>query len=155
MEFANFDATDIAILRTLQREGRLTIQELSDRVALSPSPCGRRLKMLEASGVITGYSALIDESRLGFTFSAFLSIKLERQVDAALREFEDAIAAFPEVVDAWLMTGPRDYLLRVVTEDLGSFEHFITRKLTLVPSVSSIESSIPLRRAKSGTARTF
>ena len=147
------DGTDIAILRTLQREGRLSVQDLSERVALSPSPCSRRLRMLEASGVITGYSAVIDEAHLGFAFSAFLSIKLERQVDDSLRQFEKAILGFPEVVDAWLMTGPRDYLLRVVTEDVASFEKFITGRLTHVPGVSSIESSIPLRRLKSGLAR--
>lgn len=154
-ETAKLDATDRAIVRALQREGRLSIQELSARVGLSPSPCSRRLRLLEAAGVIGGYCALVDDRRVGYAFSAFVSVKLDKQVDRALRRFEEAVGGFPEVVDCWLMTGDRDYLMRVVTEDLQAFEAFITGKLTLVPVVASIESSIPLRRVKAGLSRSI
>jgi len=155
MKSAKLDEIDRAILRALQNEGRLSIQELSERVGLSPSPCSRRLRLLEASGVINGYCALIDDRQVGYRFSAFVSVKLDKQVDQALRRFEAAVAEFPEVVDCWLMTGERDYLMRVVTSDLEAFEAFITGKLTLVPMVASIESSIPLRRVKAGLSRAI
>ncbi|MFN3614207.1 MAG: Lrp/AsnC family transcriptional regulator [Rubrimonas sp.] len=153
MESPVLDGFDRAILRTLQAEGRLTIQELSERVGLSPSPVARRLRRLEASGVIAGYAALIDEARLGYGVSVFVSVRLDRQVDEALARFEAAVQGFPEVVDCWLMTGARDYLLRVATEDLADFERFLTARLTRAPGVAAIESSIPLRRIKAGPSR--
>jgi Lrp/AsnC family leucine-responsive transcriptional regulator len=108
---------------------------------------------LEEAGVISGYAALIDEAQLGFGFSVFVSVKLERQVDSALAKFEAAINTFPEVVECWLMTGNRDYLLRISTRGLDDFERFLVGKFTKIPGVASIESSIPLRRVKAGMAR--
>jgi Lrp/AsnC family leucine-responsive transcriptional regulator len=152
-ETARLDDFDLRILRVLRDEGRVPVQELSDRVGLSPTPVARRIRALEAAGVITGYAALIDEAAIGFPVSVFVSVKLDRQVDQALVEFERAVQGFPEVVDCWLMTGNRDYLLRVVTDGLAGFEAFLTGRLTRLPSVSSIESSIPLRRVKHGISR--
>lgn len=152
-ESARLDAFDLRILRILRDEGRIPVQELSARVGLSPTPVARRIRALEAGGVITGYGAQIDEGAIGFPVSVFVSVKLDRQVDQALAEFEAAVQSFPEVVDCWLMTGSRDYLLRVVTRDLAGFESFLTGKLTRLPAVSSIESSIPLRRVKHGISR--
>lgn len=148
------DAFDIQILRELRRDGRISIQGLSERIGLSATPVARRLRQLEDQGIITGYCALIDEMKLGYEVSVFVSVQLDKQVDAALDQFEAAIQAFPEVVDCWLMTGNRDYLLRVATTGLAAFEAFLTGKLTKVPGVANIESSIPLRRVKSGVART-
>jgi Lrp/AsnC family leucine-responsive transcriptional regulator len=148
------DRFDRDILRALQGDGRLTIQELSERVGLSPSPVSRRVRRLEADGVIRGYAALIDETALGYGVSVFVSVRLDRQVDEALARFESAVQAFPEVVDCWLMTGARDYLLRIATADLAEFERFLTGRLTRIPGVAAIESSIPLRRVKAGTSRT-
>lgn len=148
------DAFDIQILRELRRDGRISIQDLSERIGLSATPVARRLRQLEDQGIITGYCALIDEMKLGYEVSVFVSVQLDKQVDAALDQFEAAILAFPEVVDCWLMTGNRDYLLRVATTGLAAFEAFLTGKLTKVPGVANIESSIPLRRVKSGVART-
>lgn len=150
---AKLDDFDLRILRILRDEGRLPVQDLSARVGLSPTPVARRIRALEAGGVITGYGAQIDEAALGYPVSVFVSVKLDRQVDQALAEFERAVQGFPEVVDCWLMTGNRDYLLRVVTRDLAGFEAFLTGRLTRLPAVSSIESSIPLRRVKQGTSR--
>lgn len=147
------DEFDIRILRHLRDNGRMSLQELAERVGLSPTPVGRRLRNLEAAGVIAGYAALIDEPALGYPVSVFVSVKLDRQVDRALAEFEAAICSFPEVVDCWLMTGNRDYLLRVATDQLSGFEEFLTRRLTKLPCVASIESSIPIRRVKSGVCR--
>ena len=153
VESSDIDDFDRRILRALQADGRLSIQDLSDRIGLSPSPVSRRLRILEEKGIIRGYAALIDEAALGFGVSVFVSVRLDRQVDQALAKFEAAVRQFPEVVDCWLMTGNRDYLLRVATGGLAEFEQFLTGHLTRVEGVASIESSIPLRRVKSGTSR--
>ena len=98
---------------------------------------------------------LLDEAKLGFEFSVFVSVQLDKQVDGTLAAFEAAIIKFPEVVDCWLMTGNRDYMLRIAVSSLAEFEHFLVGTLTKVQGVSSVESSIPLRRVKSGMARTL
>ena len=154
MDSTKIDDLDRSILRELQANGRISVQELSQRVGLSPSPCARRIRQLEETGIIAGYHALIDEVEAGFAFSVFVSVKLDRQVDDTLKVFENAIRTYPEVVDCWLMTGNRDYLLRVAVRDIGEFETFLTGRLTKLPVVASIESSIPLRRVKSGISRS-
>ena len=148
------DAFDRDILSVLRSDARISVLDLSERVGLSPTPVARRIRRLEQAGIITGYTALIDEAALGFAVSVFVSVKLDKQVDDALATFEAAIAQFPEVVDCWLMTGNRDYLLRVVTTGLAAFEQFLVGRLTKVRGVASIESSIPLRRVKAGIARS-
>ncbi len=150
----NLDAIDRRIVRALREDGRISLLDLAASVGLSPTPIARRVRRLEETGVITGYAALIDETALGFGVSVFVSIKLDRQVDDALVTFEKAIAEFPEVVDCWLMTGNRDYLLRVATEGLAQFEQFLVGRMSKVPGIASMESSIPLRRVKGGIART-
>ena len=153
MKSANIDQLDRLILQMLQRNGRATINEVSESVGLSPSPVARRIRLLEEAGIITGYAAQIDEVALGYGFSVFISVKLDKQIDEALVKFEAAIRLFPEVVDCWLMTGNRDYLLRIATNGLAEFERFLVGKFTKLPGVASIESSIPLRRVKVGMAR--
>ena len=149
----HLDLHESRILRLLRENGRMPVQEISERVGLSPTPVTRRIRALEDRGVITGYTALIDELALGYGVSVFVSVQLDRQIDRALEQFEAAIRTFPEVVDCWLMTGTRDYLLRIVTESLANYEAFLTGRLTKVQSVSNIESSIPIRRVKMGIAR--
>ena len=153
MESADIDEFETRILRTLVKEGRISIQALSEQVGLSASPFARSLSRLEETGVISGYTTLISEALLEFGVSVFVSVKLDRQVDDALAQFEQAVSCMPEVVDCWLMTGNRDYLLRVVTQDMVEFEQFLVGKLTKLPPVAEIESSIPLRRVKAETAR--
>ena len=148
------DEIDRKILRELQKDGRLSVNELSARVGLTASPCARRLRLLEEAGAIAGYTALLDEAALGFGVTVFVSVKLDRQVDEALQRFERAVSSFAEIADCWLMTGGRDYLLRVVVADLAEFETFLTKRLTRVEGVASIESSIPIRRVKAGATRT-
>ena len=153
MKNANIDHLDLSILQLLQRNGRATINEVSESVGLSPSPVARRVRLLEEAGIIRGYAARIDEVALGYGFSVFVSVKLDKQIDEALVKFETAIQLFPEVVDCWLMTGNRDYLLRIATNGLAEFERFLVGKFTKLPGVASIESSIPLRRVKAGLSR--
>lgn len=147
------DKFDRKILHALQANARIPLNELAEKTGLSPTPVGRRLRHLESNGPIEGYTVLLNEAAMGFGVSVFVSVKLDRQVDEALEIFEAAIQSFPEVVDCWLMTGNRDYLLRVVTSDLVAFERFLVGRLTKIDGVSSIESSIPLRRVKTGLSR--
>lgn len=147
------DKIDRKILDILKADGRLSLQDLAAQVGLSASPCSRRLKALEEAGYIKAYHALIDEHKAGFTVSVFVSVQLDRQVDDALATFESAVRSFPEVVDCWLMTGNRDYLMRVATADLADFERFLTQKLTRIAGVATIESSIPLRQVKNDICR--
>ncbi|MFC3675318.1 Lrp/AsnC family transcriptional regulator [Ferrovibrio xuzhouensis] len=142
------DTIDRKILRALQADSRLTMQELADRVGLSVSPCHRRVKLLEERGVISGYIARVDQKALGLPVSVFISIKLARQKEEDLDRFAAAISAWEEVLECYLMTGPRDYLLRVVAADLASYEAFLKNKLTRLDGVASIESSFALTQVK-------
>ncbi|TNE36684.1 MAG: Lrp/AsnC family transcriptional regulator [Alphaproteobacteria bacterium] len=147
------DKIDCAILNELQEDSRLTIFELASRVGLSSSPCSRRLRQLEQGGVIKRYTAVVDENLVGLPISVFISVKLERQIDEALSAFEEAVQNCSEVVDCWLMTGNRDYLLRVVAPSLAEYETILSTTLTKIPGVASIESSLPLRRIKASTLK--
>ncbi|WP_170574917.1 Lrp/AsnC family transcriptional regulator [Ruegeria atlantica] len=149
------DEIDRKILDTLQSDARISHQDLGDRVGLSASPCARRVKRLEADGYITGYSARIDEAKMGYGFSVFVSVRLDKQVDRRLQEFESNIRGLSEVVDCWLMTGSFDYLLRVAVTDLNEFENFLTGRLTKIAGVASLESSIPIRRVKNARGRLY
>ena len=148
MVSAALDRIDRRILRELRANARLTNQELSERVGLSPSPCLRRFRQLEDAGVITGYTATVDEEKLGLSVAVFMSVKLERQVDSALSVFEAEIGKHPEIVDCWLMTGNNDYLLRILAPGLKEYEAFLTGVFTKIPGIASIQSSVSLRRVK-------
>jgi Lrp/AsnC family leucine-responsive transcriptional regulator len=141
-------AVDRRILRALQADGRITIQALGEGVGLSPSPCLRRVRQLEAAGIISGYSANVDQKAVGLPVSVFISIKLERQRSHELDGFAAAITRWPEVMECYLMTGQFDFLLRVVCADLEAYEHFLREKLTQVEGVASIESSFSLGQVK-------
>jgi Lrp/AsnC family leucine-responsive transcriptional regulator len=149
------DEIDRKILKVLQADARVSHQELAERVGLSASPCARRIKRLETGGFIAGYSARIDEAKLGFGFSVFVSVRLDQQVDSRLQDFERSVTDMSEVVDCWLMTGSFDYLLRVAVTDLNEFESFLTGRLTKVKGVASLESSIPIRRVKDARSRLY
>jgi Lrp/AsnC family leucine-responsive transcriptional regulator len=126
----------------------MTTQQLAERVGLSTSPCARRVKILEQAGIIKGYSAVIDEAAFGLMVSAFASVKLVRQHEDDLDRFGRAVARWPEVVDCYLMTGQRDYLLRVLVRDLREYEAFLKNKLTRLEEVASIETSFALTQVK-------
>jgi Lrp/AsnC family transcriptional regulator, leucine-responsive regulatory protein len=146
------DDIDRRILTALQANGRMTAQQLADRVGLSPSPCARRVRLLEEAGIVKGYVAVIDQAKVGLPISVFASVKLERQREDDLDRFSQAVARWPEVVDCYLMTGQRDYLLRIVVSDLESYERFIKDKLTRLDGVASIESSFALGQVKRSNA---
>ena len=144
----SLSTVDRKILRALQEDGRMSIQALSDKVGLSPSPCLRRIRKLEDSGVISVYSATLDQEAIGLPVSVFISVKLERQAAAELDRFALAIRDWPEVMECYLMTGQRDFLLRVVCADLSSYERFLRDNLTRIAGVASIESSFALGQIK-------
>lgn len=135
------DSKDRQIVQALQAEGRLTNQDLSEKVNLSPSPCLRRVRLLEEQGVIKGYTALVDQKAWGLPVTVFIRIKLERHGDDAVSAFERAIQDMPQVMDCWLMTGRSDYLLRVIAADLDDYESFVRRELQRVPGIASIDTS--------------
>jgi Lrp/AsnC family leucine-responsive transcriptional regulator len=142
------DAVDRKILNELQQDGRISLADLAAKVGLSPSPCLRRIRILEKAGVIARYAAVLDQVAVGLPVSVFVSIKLERQREQALEKFSKTIARWPEVLECYLMTGPRDYWLRVVVPDLAAYERFLKEKLTRVEGVASIESSFALEQVK-------
>jgi Lrp/AsnC family leucine-responsive transcriptional regulator len=142
------DAIDRRILDALQGNGRMTIQDLAEKVGLTTSPCLRRVRALEDQGVIRGYVAIIDQVAVSLPISVFASVKLERQREEELDRFAAAVARWPEVLECYLMTGHRDYLLRIVVADLAAYEFFLKQKLTRLEGVSSIESSFALGQVK-------
>jgi Lrp/AsnC family leucine-responsive transcriptional regulator len=144
----DIDAIDRKILSLLQRDGRMSLADLSAKVGLSPSPCLRRVRLLEKAGIINRYVAVLDQHAVGLPVSVFISIKLESQREEALDKFGKAIARWPEVLECYLMTGPRDYLLRVVVADLSAYERFLKQKLTRLDGIGSIESSFALEQVK-------
>lgn len=146
------DDIDRRILQQLQREGRMTNHELAERVGLSPSPCLRRVRQLEADGVISGYVAVIDPEALGLNVTAFVRVRLKEQGDRHLSEFEAAIRDIPEVLDCYLMTGEADYQLRVLVGSLKEFEDLLRHKLTTLSVVAQVTTSFALRPVIQRTA---
>ncbi len=142
------DAIDKEILAVLQQDGRISNTDLAEQVGLSPSPCLRRMRLLEEHGFISRYVAWVDQKRVGLPVSIFISIKLDRQSEDAIEHFEKEIRGYPEVLECYLMTGSRDYLLRVVAADVEAYERFLKEKLTRVKGVASIESSFALNQVK-------
>ena len=139
------DAIDARLLSALQRDGRQTVTDLAAAIGLSPTPCARRLARLEAEGVIEGYSARVDQARIGFPVSVFIQVELESQSKDAIDAFERAVRRFERVMECHLMTGTRDILMRVVAADLTDFDRFLEDKLMRVPGIRSMRSSFALR----------
>ena len=117
----------------------MSLNDLAAKVGLSPSPCLRRVRMLERDGVISRYVAVLDQRAVGLPVSVFVSIKLEKQREESLNRFAKAVERWPEVLECYLMTGSRDYWLRVVVPDLDAYERFVKQKLTRVEGIASIE----------------
>ncbi|AGW92770.1 MULTISPECIES: Lrp/AsnC family transcriptional regulator [Cupriavidus] len=146
------DRTDIAILNQLQQNARITNAELARAVNLSPTPCFNRVKALEKAGLIKQQVTLLNPEPLGLRINVFIQVSLEKQVEDALRRFEEAIDKRPEVMECYLMTGDADYLLRVVVPSMQSLERFILEQLTKIPGVSNIRSSFALKQVRYRTA---
>jgi Lrp/AsnC family leucine-responsive transcriptional regulator len=146
------DRTDRRILEVLQQNGRITNAELANRVALSPSPCLRRLHQLEESGVIKRYVALLDPWRVGLGLHAFVTVSLEKRGAAHAESFRRAVEGWPEVLDCYAMTGEMDYLLRVMVTDLEHFSRFVMDRLLKHEAVTDVKSSFVLQEIKHTTA---
>ena len=146
------DRIDHAILNHLQHDGRATSAELGEVAGLSPSPAHRRQRLLEEGGIIRGYVALLDQDRVGLSVNVFVSVKLSAQTEDHLLAFERAVAALPEVMECYVMSGASDYLLRVVATDLGAYEEFLRTRLTRIPGVRGVESAFALKRVTSRTS---
>ena len=140
------DAVDREILAELQADGRLTVTALAERVKLSVAPCHRRLRALEDSGVIRGYRAVIDPAALGLGFEVIVHVTMDREDSATIAEFERGLAAVPEVRQAERLFGEVDYLLRVLTADIASYQTLRDEKLASLPGVQRLSSTIVMKR---------
>ena len=145
------DRTDLRILEELQRDGRLTNQELAERVALSPSPCLRRVRRLEARGVIRKYVAVVDPDKVGLGLLAYVSVRLQKHHNgghAPIEQFARDVQRWPEVVSCYAMTGDMDYLMRIQVRDLADFSRFAMDTLMKHQAVVDIRSSFALSKIK-------
>ncbi len=151
-EQQSLDDMDRAILRCLQRHGRVTHAELSERVNLSPSACHRRVQRLEAAGVINDYVALLDPRAVGRMTTVFVEIRLSGQSEEVLDAFERAVARVPDVLECHLMAGTADYLLKVVARDSEDFAQIHRRHLARLPHIAQMQSSFALKTVCKTTA---
>lgn len=142
------DTTDWRIVKELMADGSLTNVALAGKVGLSAPPCLRRVRALEEAGVITGYTAIVDEQALGFELTAFAMVGLHNQAEADLRTFENRILGWPIVREAYMLSGESDYILKCVARDLPTFQDFVLKELTAVPNVASVKTTLAIRRAK-------
>lgn len=152
MDRHDLDQTDRKILDLLQRNGGLSNAELADAISLSPSPCSRRVRLLEEAGFFRGKVALIDPVKVGLPVSVFVHVSLDEPIKKTLNHFEAEIEKCDEVMECYLMTGDFDYLLRVAVTDLFAYQRFLEEKLTVIKGVSSIRSSFSLKQVRYQTA---
>lgn len=141
----HLDKTDVAILETLQAEGRISNAALADKVGLSQSACSRRLDILEKNGVVRGYHARLSNAALGHKMTAIVHISLSGQFEKTLADFESAVKRCPNVLSCHLMSGEYDYILRIAAKDLADYERIHRDWLTAMPHVTKINSSFALR----------
>lgn len=146
------DNIDKKIVKQLQLNARISNEDLASRVGLSPSPCLRRVRKLELQGVLEGYTATVNQEVCGLPMNVFISVKLEKPDDKTIQIFEQQVNNLNEVMECYLMTGNRDYLLRVVAADLKSYERFIRNSLSKLPGIGSIESSFAFGHVKQQAA---
>jgi len=148
----SLDTIDRAILRVLQRQGRISNADLSAKVHLSPSACHRRVQRLERSGYVRDYVALLDARKMGVSTTVFVEITLQGQSDEILEAFETAVSRIPDVLECHLMAGTADYILKVVAESTEDFARIHRQHLTRLPGVAQMQSSFALRTVFKTTA---
>ena len=149
----SFDRYDRRILEELQRDGRISNQDLAERIGLSPSPCLRRVRALEEQGVIAGYRAVLDAAKLGLTVMALIHIAMDRHTPERFANFERKVGALPEVLECLLITGQdADYQLKVVVRDMEAYQVLLLHKITRIEGVSGVHSSFVMRRVVDKTA---
>ncbi len=149
----DLDPFDRRILEVLQKEGRISNQDLADRISLSPSPCLRRVRALEESGIITGYRAMVDAKSLGLTLMALIHISMDQHTPERFDHFETAIKAIPEVMECLLITGQdADYQLKVTVKDMDDYQELLLNQITRIRGVTGVHSSFVLRKVVDKTA---
>lgn len=147
------DRYDSRILETLQQEGRISNQELAERIGLSPSPCLRRVRALEESGIIAGYRAQLDAGKLGLSLMALIHIAMDRHTPERFANFEAKISALPEVLECLLITGQdADYQVKVVVRDMQAYQELLLNQITRIEGVSGVHSSFVMRRVVDKTS---
>lgn len=147
------DRYDRQILGALQQDGRISNQDLADRISLSPSSCLRRMRALEESGLITGYRALLDARKLGLSLMALIHISMDRHTPDRFEHFEAEVAELAEVLECLLITGQdADYQLKVVVADMDAYQELLLTRITRIPGVTGVHSSFVLRRVIDRTA---
>ncbi len=142
------DVIDLKILRLIQEKGRITNLQLSQEIGLSPAPTLERVKKLESSGIIEGYHAQVNDTLLGMGIKAFISISLERQKVDSIVTFKEKIQAIPEVLECYQITGNADYLMKVVVQDIPSFERLISNKLSQIEEIGQMQTMMILSKVK-------
>jgi Lrp/AsnC family leucine-responsive transcriptional regulator len=141
------DRYDKQILEILQQDGRISNQDLAERIGLSPAPCLRRVRALEEGGYIVGYRALVDAKRLGLSLMALVHISMDQHTPERFKHFEQTVSAIPEVLECLLITGQSaDYQLKVVVRDMDAYQELLLNRLTRIPGVSGVHSSFVMRR---------
>jgi Lrp/AsnC family leucine-responsive transcriptional regulator len=148
MNSEHLDKVDKILLRALQANAQLGIAELSEKAGLSPSTAHRRVKLLEERGAITGYVALLQRKHLGFANEFFVEVSLVAQTEEAFEKFERAVQRVPEILECHLMSGQFDYLLRVIAKDAEDYERIHRGRLSRLPGIQRIQSSLALRTVK-------
>lgn len=149
---SDLDAIDAKILDLVQHDAGLSVAEIAEKVGLSSSPCWRRIKRLEEIGIIQGRVTLLDREKLGLGFEVYATVKLSLPNKENLEQFETAVAVWPEVAQCATVTGGEDYVLRIITRDMHSFDDFLRDKLLSLGLVSNVESRIVIRAVKASTA---
>ena len=142
------DRMDARIIAELQKDGRLSVVELGERIGLTGTPCARRVKQLEQSGVIVGYTAIVDPGRLGLKVQAFVQVKLDRHTDENVDLFERELAALDQVVSCQAITGEYDFILQVVVPDLEKLSELVLKRLLKIACVRDVHSSVVLDTVK-------
>jgi Lrp/AsnC family leucine-responsive transcriptional regulator len=145
------DRQDIVLLTELQRDSRQTVQQLAERVSLSSTPCWKRIKELEATGVIRGYTALVDREKVGLALCVIAEVNLGRHTEDDVARFERAIADCPQIVSCYSTTGQADYVVKVLAPDIKSYERFLHETVFKLPGVTHVRSSVVLKEIKSET----
>jgi len=144
------DKFDLSILEALQRDARMSLQELAGLVGLTSSPCWTRIKRMEEAGVIEGYSVRVNAAKVGLSDTVIVQATLDNHSDAALIEFGEALAAIPEVLDAYLVSGDYDYFIRIAVSDTRDYERLLRERLYKIPGIRHSKSSFVLRQLKGG-----
>jgi Lrp/AsnC family leucine-responsive transcriptional regulator len=149
------DRQDLLLLTELQRDSRQTVQQLATAAGLSSTPCWKRIKEMESSGVIRGYTALVDREKVGLLLCVLAELNLTRHNEDDVRRFEEAVAACPQIVSCYATTGQADYVIKVLVPDIKSYESFLHETAFKLPGVTHVRSSVVLKEVKAETRLPF